>query len=109
MQNAPVSSATLHETRALLAAQGQAAITEAVGLRGRLAELQAMTADAAYGAIEAGLRLRRGLYQRNQVTSELKRGPIEGLVEPARPRVREEINWALLQGILTALFVIGVF
>lgn len=107
MQNAPVSSATLHETRALLASQGQQAINEAVVLRGRLAALQAMTADAAYGAIEAGLKLRRGLYQRNQVTSELKRGPIEGLVEPVRPRVREEINWALLfgRGFLAALFV----
>ena len=109
MQNAPVNPAALRKTTTRLASQGQQAIAEAVALRGRLAALQAMTADAAYGAIEAGLRLRRGLYQRNQMSSELKRGPIEGLVEPARPRVREEINWALLRGILTALFVIGVF
>ena len=100
----------LRKTRHRLASQGQQAIGEAVALRGRLAALQAMTADAAYGAIDEGLRLRRGLYQRNQVGAEL--GPVAGrLVEYHPPQVPlgrtvegPALNWRLLRGILTALF-----
>ena len=112
MQNAPANYTTLHETRALLAAQGQAAIAEAVALRKRQAELQAMTADAAYGALSEGLKLRRGLYQRNQVSGELapRPGRLAEYMPPERPigRVKEgpELNWGLLfgRGFLTALF-----
>lgn len=109
VQNDPVSSATLHETRAALASQGQAAISEAVALRGRLAALQAMTADAAYGALSEGLKLRRGLYQRNQVGAELAPRPGR-LVEYHPPQVPlgrakegPELNWGLIfdRGLLT--------
>jgi hypothetical protein len=99
-----MTPAALQKTRQRLAHQGKTAIAEAVALRGRLAALQALTADAAYGAIGAGLRLRRGLYQRNQVGGEL--GAVAGrLVEyrpPERPlgRLKEgpELNWGLLFG-----------
>lgn len=94
----------LQRTRQRLATQGKAALSEAVALRGRLAELQALTADAAYGAIAEGLRLRRGLYQRNQVGGEL--GPATGrLVEYHPPQVPlgrlkdgPALNWRLIFG-----------
>lgn len=81
-----MTPAALQKTRQRLASQGKAALGEAVALRGRLAELQAMTADAAYGAIAEGLRLRRGLYQRNQVGAEL--GPATGRLVEYRPPER---------------------
>lgn len=101
----------LQKTRAKLARQGQQAITEAVALRGELARLQAMTADAAYGAIEEGLKLRRGLYQRNQVGSEIPASPgLRVTYEPRRyasiGKIKEgpALNWRLLfsRGILLA-------
>ena len=111
MQKAPVNPAALRKTTTRLASQGQQAINEAVALRGRLAALQAMTADAAYGALSEGLRLRRGLYQRNQVGSELAPRPGR-LVEyhPPRPpvgRIKEgpALNWRLIFSLSTALFV----
>lgn len=108
-----MNPAALQKTRQRLAAQGKAAIAEAVTLRGRLAELQAVTADAAHGALSEGLKLRRGLYQRNQVGGELG-APTGRLVEYRPPQVPlgklkegPVLNWRLLfaRGFLTALFV----
>lgn len=104
-----MTTPALQKTRHRLATQGKAALGEAVALRGRLAALQAMTADAAYGAIAEGLRLRRGLYQRNQIGKEL--GPSTGrLVEYHPPQVPlgrakegPALNWRLIfgRGLLT--------
>lgn len=112
VQKAPVNPAALRKTMTRLASQGHAAINEAVALRGQLAALQAMTADAAYGALSEGFKLRRGLYQRNQVGGEL--APATGrLVEYHPPQVPlgrtkegPALNWGLLfaRGFLTALF-----
>lgn len=111
VQKAPVNPAALRKTTARLASQGQAAIAEAVALRGRLAALQAMTADAAYGALSEGFKLRRGLYQRNQVGAELAPRPGR-LVEYHPPQVPlgrakegPALNWRLIFGLSAALFV----